>query len=658
MSPHANLLELTPDALMALANPGFVKRAQKDLAAGMAPTLTHEADGTLQALFEDGTITSIAPRHSLKEARCSCPASTMCRHRVALVLSYQATQSCVVEVAWDPALFTDEMVSGHFSQKVIEQARKQALSFPVATLSHSEGVPHVRLPMCNVRFFSRNNLAHARCDCVSGHGCTHIVLAVWACRLAQREHPDLTEVTLKIPPFGCRDETQPHQVFQADTLALRIDIQSFLWDIWREGSSQPLLALDARYQRLQQRITQQSWTWVGAALEQIWEILQAQATRSSRFDIVELLEQISQLWARLHASLQADRQTDTHLHTKIPASQILGIGQLGEVALDQLRLISLGAQMWRDDQDEGVEIVFADSDTHTLSVFSRSWPSNTAGELLKRRVAGSTLGVLAAGQLVTKSAKRRANGRLELGGTSRQTSAMPLSPHSWDDLSPPLKFAQLEALEQYLCDRPPASVLPSQSGSSFHVINLNELALTDWAWDAARQTLFAQWQSVEGTEMRAFLPYQQQTPGAVDALVRALKGEWGGLRYIAGRVWLTQGAIGLRPISLLTDQRAVILALEPVHPQQLALRTSSWTGDARFELLNEMQSTLGQLLRLGLRHASPAQRSRLTLQAEKLQEAGFPEAARLAYAMFASDANRDELATVSMLCLLLQALMA
>ena len=87
---RADLLELTPEALTALANAGFVKRAQKDVAAGLLPKLETGADGVVQAQFDDGVRTSLPPGRTLRDAQCSCPASGMCRHRVMLVLAYQA----------------------------------------------------------------------------------------------------------------------------------------------------------------------------------------------------------------------------------------------------------------------------------------------------------------------------------------------------------------------------------------------------------------------------------------------------------------------------------------------------------------------------------------------------------------------------------------
>ena len=71
---RGDLLELTPEALTALANAGFVKRAQKDVAAGLLPLLETADDGTVSARFDDGVRTSLPPGRTLRDAQCSCPA--------------------------------------------------------------------------------------------------------------------------------------------------------------------------------------------------------------------------------------------------------------------------------------------------------------------------------------------------------------------------------------------------------------------------------------------------------------------------------------------------------------------------------------------------------------------------------------------------------
>lgn len=87
-SLRPELLELTPQALTALSNAGFVKRSLKELENGNVPEISHE-NGALIATFSDGVRTQLANSQALKEAQCSCGASGMCRHRVMLVLSYQ-----------------------------------------------------------------------------------------------------------------------------------------------------------------------------------------------------------------------------------------------------------------------------------------------------------------------------------------------------------------------------------------------------------------------------------------------------------------------------------------------------------------------------------------------------------------------------------------
>lgn len=191
MSGHiawrADLLELTPEALTALANAGFVKRAQKDVAAGVLPQLENGADGVVVAHFDDGVRTSLPPGRTLRDAQCSCPASGMCRHRVMLVLAYQARAAAAKALgpgaeteaeaaqrtrdapdgAWSPARFDDEALAASLAPSVIEQATRLAAARPVVGVQawrSASAPPVARLPMCSVRFFSRSSLVHARCD--------------------------------------------------------------------------------------------------------------------------------------------------------------------------------------------------------------------------------------------------------------------------------------------------------------------------------------------------------------------------------------------------------------------------------------------------------------------------------------------------------------
>ncbi|WP_460021933.1 SWIM zinc finger family protein, partial [Methylobacterium phyllosphaerae] len=85
-----DLRALTDDGLVQLANAGLVKRALREVAAGQGPALAEAEDGTVEARFADGTVTRLGPGRPPGEASCTCPASGMCRHRVALVVAYRA----------------------------------------------------------------------------------------------------------------------------------------------------------------------------------------------------------------------------------------------------------------------------------------------------------------------------------------------------------------------------------------------------------------------------------------------------------------------------------------------------------------------------------------------------------------------------------------
>ncbi|WP_063038334.1 hypothetical protein [Nocardia pseudovaccinii] len=85
---RTDLLALTDDSLIALANRGIVKRAVKENAA-TPPQLTETPDSTIEARFPDGTHTTLPPGVTIEAAPCSCGAPTLCRHRVMTVLAYR-----------------------------------------------------------------------------------------------------------------------------------------------------------------------------------------------------------------------------------------------------------------------------------------------------------------------------------------------------------------------------------------------------------------------------------------------------------------------------------------------------------------------------------------------------------------------------------------
>ncbi|MGJ7529340.1 SWIM zinc finger family protein [Variovorax sp. GB1P17] len=675
---RTDLLELTPEALTALANAGFVKRAQKDVAAGLLPRLETGADGVVQAHFDDGVRTSLPPGRTLRDAQCSCPASGMCRHRVMLVLAYQAQAASAATTqapstddaeaptepggAWSPAEFDDAALAASLAPSVLEQAHKLAAARPVVGVQawrSASAPPVARLPMCSVRFFSRSSLVHARCDCKQGSGCAHVVIALWAFRQAGALLPGAAEVMVEVrsPASASADAAdgsaspQAMQGEAARTLCAQID--ALLLSLWLDGSSQPLMALAARFEAVRNQARALTWSWVDDALDELWQLLQAQQARSSRFEPLRLVRVLAELWARLQAAAHAERP---QTRPALLASQILGIGVKGEVALDHLRLVSLGAELWSDETAEGASILFADPDTQNVTVLERQWSraadiaaGGAAPNLLGRRVAGFPLRQLASGQVITKTATRRANGLVDITAGARQTGVLPLSPKSWDDLVAPLRQDSVAALVAHLREAPPDFVRPRQAASGasagaagqLHVVAFDRMEVVSCHWDAAAQVLHARLRQAAPDELQAAdeidgdgllhlaLPHRAVSPGAVDALARALAGEWGDLRAVAGTVHLQGGRAVMQPLSLLTAQRAVVLQAEAATPQPLDLQSDVEEVPALNALACDTLELLALWLRQGLRHQGGGALSRAEAQVLRLKQSGLGHSAKL-----------------------------
>lgn len=134
------------------------------------------------------------------------------------------------------------------------------------------------------------------------------------------------------------------------------------------------------------------------------------------------------------------------------------------------------------------------------------------------------------------------------------------------------------ALPDFVQPRQAATGAASGASGALHVVALEGgMQVQDCEWDAAAQVLHARivdaQQEDAGPLLHLALPHRAAAPGAVDALARALAGEWGPLRAVAGPVALRGGEAVMQPLALLTHQRAVVPQIEPPAAQPLALRT-------------------------------------------------------------------------------------
>ena len=190
-----DLLLLTDDGLTQLSNAGIVKRSRREIDAGTGPEVTEQDDGSLFALFSDGTQTRLAPGQSLADASCTCPSSGVCRHRIMLAMAWRKKEQEKGEKATDRVEATENLTAwtpANLDLEGVEAALRPAEKAELARLlsaSHSvrlehDSTPAAHLPMATVRFLVPGDISYARCDCAAAKGCLHIALAIRAFRAA------------------------------------------------------------------------------------------------------------------------------------------------------------------------------------------------------------------------------------------------------------------------------------------------------------------------------------------------------------------------------------------------------------------------------------------------------------------------------------------
>lgn len=621
MSTRIDLLELSVDALTALSNAGFVKRAQKDVVEGKLPGIEQQPDGTVLARYADGVSTTLPPGLPLREARCSCPATGLCRHRVTLVLAYQAQFASAPiaradAVPWCPSTLAPAV--DLLPRATLEQARRLAAARPAIRLT-AGATPHARLPMCDVRFLSRTSLALARCDCRQAENCVHIALAVWAFAQGERQQPGFSSMTVELELATGAAVAPAAALAGREATEATKTILALASQLWLDGTSQNPLTVDLHFEKAVKEAGRLGWRWVVEALTQLRSAVAGQHARASNADPATLLHLVSMLMARLGAARG---------QTPLPASQILGVGVSGEVALDHLRLVPMGSQCWADDATDGVRMIWADPDTLAVTVMEKTWPragaSSTAIPLRERRMVGMPLHRLAASQIVTRAARRRANGLLTVGTGATQTSVLPLSGGAWDTLASPLRQPDLASLRAHLRSLPPDFVRPLHAIEHVHVVPVT--ALVDCLWDAASQTLCARVQLASGETdlLHLRLRHDAAAPGAIDALARALADN---PLAVAGSVSSEAGQLSMTPLAVLTAQGLQVpqLALQGAPVSMASGRSGEKT--ALHALLEETRSLLAHSLRQGLRHQGDGALARAAEQAKALRAAGLSRCA-------------------------------
>ncbi|RDI21557.1 hypothetical protein [Lentzea flaviverrucosa] len=568
-----DLMALTPDALAALANRGLVKRAVKELDAGVVPALDIDPAGAVQGKFPDGTTTTLPPGIALDAAGCSCGAAGVCRHRIAVVLAYQRTQEASAPAElWSPGLVPDADLVALMGERTLRRARRahQAgyrvkLRRPTA----QDQTAQAELPTCTVTFLVPGDLSYVHTDAVNKDEAT--ALAVWAFREADEQGTDTVDVGGS--PTTATDLTA---------------VTDLLDQLLLDGATNASEVLDVAWQRLHRDLTAQRLHWPAAVITDLLAQLTAYRGRSADYEA----ERFAALLTELHA-----RTTATG-----PRAEILGPDEPAETPLKRVRLTALGA---RQRAENTADVYLASGD---VVLVQRNTPLRTAQRL-------------AASNVVSESATRSASRAVTLK-TSRvaKTSLTPVGT-AWDHLPQALVIDDYEAAAAHLAELPPRQVRARVEAELVRAIRVTEV--TDLAYDPAAQRLTATLHSPNGTTCRLEATHRAVAPHALDALTTALRAN---PTTITGTVRRHRGTLVVDPLAVLASTGVTVpdLATDQT-PQPLSPGTTA--SDPLSATVDSALTVLAEAAHRGLDHLTDSLFTRVREVGAHLHNAGLRTAA-------------------------------
>ncbi|MDX3660742.1 hypothetical protein PV646_25870 [Streptomyces sp. ID05-26A] len=568
-----DLLALTPDALAALANRGLVKRAVKELDAGVVPALDIDPAGAVQGKFPDGTTTTLPPGTTLDAAHCSCGAAGVCRHRIAVVLAYQHTQEASAPTElWSPGAVTDAELASLMGDRTLRRATRARQAGYRAKLrrpTQQDQTAQAELPTCTVTFLVPGDLSYVHTDAVNKDEAT--ALAVWAFREADEQGADTIDVGGS--PTTATDLTA---------------VTDLLDQLLLDGTTNASEVLDVAWQRLHRDLTAQRLHWPAAVITDLLAQLTAYRNRSADYEA----EQFAALLTELHA-----RTTATG-----PRAEVLGPDEPAETPLKRVRLTALGARVRTETT---ADVYFASGD---VVLVQRDTPRRTGQRL-------------AASNVVSESATRSASRAVTLK-TSRvaKTSLTPVGT-AWDHLPQALVIEDYEAAAAHLAELPPRQVRARVEAELVRAIRVAEVS--DLAYDPAAQRLTATLHSPTGTTCLLEATHRAVAPNALDALTTALRAT---PTTITGTIRRHRGTLVVDPLAVHAPTGVVVpdLATDTT-PQPLPPGTTA--SDPLSAAIDSALTVLAEAAHRGLDHLTASLLARIREVGTHLHTAGLQTAA-------------------------------
>jgi len=639
-----DLLALQTPALAALTNMGLVKRAQKELDQGKIPEVVVADDGTVTATFDDGAVTRLVPGKGVRDAPCSCGAAGGCRHRVGAVIAYQrhvagGTSSTAVGSStdepsslsappaaparpWSPGDVSDGALVTLLGDGTVERARKLRRAGYIADVRPGrfvgDDLPVAHLQTSSVRFLVPGDAGYARCDCTQKTGCLHVALAVWAFRVKDARDRDAVSLTVEVND-GDASPTQAPVAVQVCLDVMRLVVDEGVARLPPAATSRLALAKDA--------LGKANLTWLLFAVEELEELIEQYRRRSALYRPEGLRAVLVELLARSRAGQGGGL---------LPARAVLGADEALSTKLDQARLIGLGAAVSEDGVDRVVEVMFVDPAGQGLLVHRRVYRRADAvadedGPALAARTAigGSSLGVLASGQIVSNAVTRQANRTITFSTGGLQKTSVTKGGFTLDRLPADRVIRDVATFLAERRQQAPAFLRPRLVADDVQVVVV--AGVDGVVWDPAAQAVVVHAHDDNGGVIVIERAHRAVAPGGTQALALAvaLACQEGVMKptAVVGHVSLVGDALVVDAIAVFTD-RLVVLDLEA--PSEAATKAQAAlpigarpvASTPLLVLVDDVTALLDEVVVNGVRALSPGSIERGFRLVGRLRDAG------------------------------------
>ncbi len=633
-----DLLQLEDDDLAAISNRGNVNRAKREMAKGELTVEIQEFEGTVTFNWSDDVKCIFPADKTLAESRCSCPATTVCRHLIRSVLAYQDTHEDVaaerpILQPWNPGGIEDDVMADVFGAGSLRRAKQLFEDGVVAELVQStrpsarfHGLGHT------VRFMVENDPRYTQCDCQERAPCTHAAMAIYAFRGLDAESGLL--------------DTKPTQTFDNDLLER---VENGLIEICVEGISNVTSARADRLNSLENQLRDAGLTWPASIVGDVRRQHEYYHNHDARFSPDLLAELIGELLIRL----------DALKNPKLPIPQLFvgGSQQEIETKLGQSRLVGLGCIAVRRQKSVELSALLQDTSSGKVVALSRSF-ANPVDEdepqdyaVLGNRLAvkGRSLSAIGRGQLVIKGAKLNAGHRIEIG---RTTASVYAQKYTWEDLRPPAHVMEVREISARLESLPPASLRPRRVGEDFFVLPVADVR--NVRFSSRAQAVKCDIVDSVGGIARMQHDFETRNQTGTERLLNWLTKRPHDVRYIAAIARQTAAGLELRPTAVVFEVDGARVMVQPWvddmddHLEVAETKVSDTAAiDALVAFRKRLGASMGTILVSGLLHSAglAGRLERLSKSAESLELAGLSHFLHRFSESLGSDSARDELAT-------------